>query len=187
MPGWLTVICGPMFAGKSTALIDLAERARQEGLRIIVLKPARDDRYDVHRVVTHDGRSLDALVVKDAESITAALMAHPTKPRDRLFVAVDEAHFFGDALVAPVVELVLGGAAVVVAGVERDHKGRAFAPFPHLLIEADEVMKLHARCSKCGQKAVHSQRMIADDSHIVVGGADMYEARCRACFQGGPG
>ena len=186
MSGFLTVICGPMFAGKSTALIDRVHAARDAGLHTIVVKPSSDDRYAKTRVVTHDGRFIDAIPVRNAEVVLSEVASSGFAPGPGLFVAIDEAHFFGDGLVAPVRHLLHAGATVLIAGVERDHRGDAFAPFPALLIEADEVVKFHARCSRCGGRAVHSQRMIADDSHIVVGGAEAYEARCRGCFEGAP-
>lgn len=184
MPGSLTVICGPMFAGKSTALIQRIEAARATGAHTVVVKPTGDDRYALSRVVTHDGRSIDAVAIRNAGVLLGDITSRGFVPGPSLFLAIDEAHFFGDGLVAPVRHLLHSGATVLVAGVERDHRGNAFAPFPALLIEADEVVKLHARCSRCGGRAVHSQRMIADDSHIVVGGPEAYEARCRTCFEG---
>jgi thymidine kinase len=182
MPGTLTVICGPMFAGKSTALIARAHAARAAGRRVAIIKPAWDDRYDAARIVTHHGLVEDATPVRTAADILEVVARGGVMPE---LVLIDEAHFFGDALVAPVLALVRDGAAVVVAGVERDHRGGAFAPFPALLVEADEVVKVSAVCARCGGSAVHSQRMTSDDAHIVVGGAEMYEARCRACFEGG--
>jgi thymidine kinase len=97
-------------------------------------------------------------------------------------VVIDEAHFFGAALTPVCIELIRRGVRVIVAGVERDHLGRPFEPFPSLLCEADEVVKLSGRCAVCGGPSVHSQRLIASDAHIVVGGAESYQPRCRACF-----
>ncbi|MFO0832503.1 MAG: hypothetical protein U0637_11780 [Phycisphaerales bacterium] len=181
MHGMLTVICGPMFAGKSTQLIERVRGARDLGLQTVVVKPSRDDRYDAARVVTHNGATLDAVAVRGVDEIQSAVRGVPP---GALFLAVDEAHFFGDSLVPLVHRLVNTGARVLVVGVERDHRGRPFAPFPELLVEADEVIKMTSTCARCGGRAVHSQRMFGDDAHIVVGGAGMYEARCRSCFEG---
>jgi thymidine kinase len=100
-------------------------------------------------------------------------------------LAIDEIHFFGAAL-TPIVHQLIGlNKRIILAGVERDHRGRPFEPFPALLCEADEVVKLSGTCAVCGGPSVHSQRMISDDSDIVVGGAEMYQPRCRACFKPG--
>jgi thymidine kinase len=140
-----------------------------------VIKPLRDDRYAHNELVTHDGRR------HPATPIGSALEA-PVAGAGAGVIGIDEAHFFGAELVAPVVSLVNSGVRVIVAGVERDHRGRPFGPFPTLLCEADEVVKLSGPCARCGAPAVHSQRMSGGDEAIVVGGAGMYEARCRACF-----
>ena len=171
--GWLEVICGPMFAGKSSHLLARHQSFTQQGLMVNAFKPARDTRYCENRIMTHDGAGLEAIAISNATEIASS----PAP-----VVLIDEAHFFGDSLVEPVLHLMGLGRRVVVAGVDKDHRGEPFPPFPRLLIEADSVIKLHARCSRCGQPAVHSQRMIEDDSPIVVGGADLYEARCRRCF-----
>lgn len=179
--GRLIAICGPMFSGKSTELI---RRVQAEGAdvlpkpRRVFLKPARDVRYGAGQVVTHGGIRADAIPVDRASEITdhAATAA---------IVGIDEAHFFGGELTATCVSLVEGGKVVVVAGLERDHRGAPFEPFPALLCEADEVIKLSCPCTLCGRPAVHSQRMVADPGRIVVGGAESYQPRCRACFKPG--
>ncbi|MCX5690992.1 MAG: thymidine kinase [Planctomycetota bacterium] len=179
--GWLEVICGPMFAGKSSHLLERHRTLTQQGLRVHAFKPARDTRYSAQQIMTHDGAALDATAISAAADITASPPSPPSPPSAPV-ILIDEAHFFGNALIAPVMQLVHDGRRVIVAGVDKDHRGEPFAPFPHLLIEADSVTKLHARCHQCGAPAIHSQRMIDDDSPIVVGGADLYEARCRKCF-----
>lgn len=168
----LEVICGPMFAGKSTALLN---RLRAAHVPFILFKPALDTRYAEAQVVTHAGDRLDAVAVGDPASIPGLARAFPV-------VGIDEAHFFGAALIPPVFELLGAGARVIVAGVERDHLGGPFEPFPRLLCEADAVDKLAARCARCDRPAVHSQRMVPGDARIIVGGAEAYEPRCRACF-----
>ena len=174
--GRLIVICGPMFAGKTSELMRRVNAARGDGVVCSVFKPARDNRYGAAGALkTHDGRTLDAAAVGDVGAIAAAAAGAG-------LVAIDEGHFFGDALVGPVMELVNAGKLVLVAGLERDHRGGPFAPFEKLLIEADEVHKLSVPCARCGRPAIHSQRMSASDERIVVGGAGMYEPRCRGCF-----
>lgn len=173
--GRLEVVCGPMFAGKSTRLLARCAELAAQGLEVQAFKPASDDRYDGARhIVTHDGRRLEATPIAGANEILAA-----TAPA----VIVDEIHFLGDALVEPCMRLVRGGRIVIVAGVDRDHRGRPFAPFPAMLCEADRVDKLHATCARCEGPACHSQRLVASDERIVVGGAEAYEPRCRTCFR----
>jgi thymidine kinase len=176
--GRLEVVCGPMFAGKSTRLLARCAELAAAGLAVQAFKPARDDRYDGARhIVTHDGRRLEARPVVEAAEVLAA---------DAPAVLIDEVHFFGDAIVEPCMRLVQSGRVVIVAGVDRDHRGRPFAPFPALLCEADRVDKLHATCARCGGAACHSQRLVDSDAHIVVGGPEAYEPRCRSCFRPAP-
>jgi thymidine kinase len=177
-PGRLEVICGPMFAGKTTELVRRLSEARAAGRRVLALKPARDTRYSVVEIKTHAGGAFPATPVPDAATVGPAAAGAEV-------LAIDEIHFFGTPLIPIVRQLIASGTRVIVAGVERDHRGRPFEPFPHLLCEADEVIKLSGRCAVCGGPSVHSQRMIESDAHIVVGGAEMYEPRCRACFRPG--
>jgi len=177
-PGRLEVICGCMFAGKTTELI---RRLAQAGPgRAVCLRPMSDTRSAAAATTTHDGASFTAVAVASAAGIVEAAGAAAV-------IGIDEAHFFGRELVAPVLALVRAGRRVIVAGVERDHRGGPFEPFPALLIEADEVIKLTARCAVCGGPAVHSQRTSDSDARIVVGGADAYQPRCRTCFTGSSG
>lgn len=173
-PGRLEVICGPMFSGKTAELI----RRLSHAPGAVAIKPAQDTRYHDDALATHDGRRLAAVAVANAGEIARAARDAPT-------VGIDEAHFFGAGLVAVCDGLVLLGRRVIVAGVELDHRGLPFEPFPTLLCQADEVVKLTAPCAVCGRPAVQSQRMIDDPGRVVVGGAGMYEARCRACFRPG--
>lgn len=177
-PGRLEVLCGPMFAGKTTELIRRLRGARDAGLDVLAVKPARDTRYGPGVIATHGAESFRAVKLHDALELLDAVREHDNVS----VVGVDEAHFFGPSLLAPCRTLVEQGLHIIVAGVERDHHGEPFEPFPSLLCEADAVTKLHAVCAVCGAPAVHSQRMFADDSAIVVGGAGAYEARCRNCF-----
>jgi thymidine kinase len=176
--GRLEVICGCMFAGKTTELIRRAVAARDAGWRVTVIKPSSDTRSGETAVRTHAGEELPA---QSAESASHA----ENLARDCEVAAIDEAHFFGAPL-ADVCRRLLGrGVRVIAAGLERDHRGEPFEPFPALLIEADEVLKLFAPCARCGAPAIHSQRMFASSARIAVGGAGQYEPRCRACFKSG--
>jgi thymidine kinase len=162
-----------MFSGKTTELI---ARLSAAAAPAIALKPARDDRYAQSELVSHAGQRHPATPIGSANDIRAAASEYTV-------VGIDEAHFFGNNLVAPVLALVESGARVIVCGVERDHRGRPFEPFPTLLCEADHVLKMSGPCALCVRPAVHSQRLTSSDAPIVVGGAEMYQARCRACFK----
>lgn len=168
----LEVICGCMFAGKSTELIRRLEAA---GPGAVGLRPRADTRSARDAITTHAGRSWHAVTVSDAAGVAPAAGS-------AIIVGIDEAHFFGAALVAPVLTMLARGARVIVAGLERDHRGHPFDPMPALLVEADEVTKLSAPCAVCGRPAIHSQRMIDTPDRIVVGGAGDYQPRCRSCF-----
>jgi len=174
--GRLEVICGPMFSGKTTELVRRLMHARMAGAGVLGIKPVSDQRYHDQDISTHTGDRFPAATISVAAEI-GPLARVPG------VVGIDEAHFFGVPLLEECVRLVAAGKRVIVAGVERDHRGGPFEPFPNLLCEADEVLKLSGPCAVCGRPAVHSQRMIASEEAIVVGGAGMYQARCRACFQ----
>jgi thymidine kinase len=176
--GRLEVICGPMFSGKTTELIRRATDAHTRGLTVRAFKPAADTRYADSALVTHAGGSFPARALPTAADLEAA------EPGGVL--AIDEAHFFGAPLLEPVLRLIAAGTRVILAGIERDHRGQPFEPFPSLLCHADEVLKLTGVCAACGGPAIHSQRLTPDPRAIVVGGRGQYEARCRRCFQPGP-
>lgn len=176
--GRIEVICGCMFSGKTTELIRRLRSAERTGRRVVGVKPAGDTRSGASAFMTHHGETLPASSAASASEV-CALAA------DAEVVGVDEAHFFGADLAAVVIELAAGGRRVLVAGVDRDHRGEPFEPFPSLLCEADETLRLTAACAKCGRPATHSQRMVLAEDRIVVGGAGMYEARCRRCFEPG--
>jgi len=167
-----------MFSGKTTELIRRLTEAETAGKRTLAIKPLRDDRYAHRELVTHGGARLVATPVASAGEIVGVAAGAEV-------LGIDEAHFFGAALVSPCLELLRAGRRVIVSGVERDHRGQPFEPFPALLVEADEVVKLSGPCALCGRPAVHSQRMVKLDQAIVVGGAEMYQARCRDCFEPG--
>jgi thymidine kinase len=164
-----------MFAGKTTELLG---RFRAGPAPRVLLTPAHDTRSGP-RARAHTGDAEPATAIDDAAMLLAAV------PAQTRLVAIDESHFFGAALTAPVRALLASGISVLVAGLERDHRGEPFAPMPDLLAEADEVLKLTCPCAVCGAPAIHSQRMSANPARIVVGGALDYQPRCRRCFQPG--
>lgn len=176
--GTLEVICGPMFAGKTTELLRRVERATATGARVAVLRPAQDTRSARHAVETHAGERHVAIEVTHAAQVVACA-------GDAAVVAIDEAHFLGEALLPACRTLLDRGRRVIVAGVDTDHRGDAFEPFPGLLAAAHQVTRLQGTCARCGAPSTHTQRLVALSARIVVGGAEHYEPRCTACFEPG--
>jgi thymidine kinase len=172
--GTLEVICGPMFAGKTTALLARIAAVRAAGRRALVLKPARDTRYDPGALATHDGRREPAVPVRALAEVLAG-------PGDAVFV--DEVHFFGSDAVPPIEALLADGADVTVAGCDIDHFGGAFAPFDALLPRASVVTRIAGTCARCGAPSTHSERLLATRERVVVGGIGDFVATCAACFR----
>jgi thymidine kinase len=177
--GWIEVICGPMFSGKSEELIRRLRRAMIARKRVEVFKPVIDDRYSSDEIVSHGDLRMHSEVVDSASQII-----------DRIdwraeVVGVDEANFMGPELVAVAQRLADSGKQVVIAGLDTDYLGRPFAPIPDLLALSESITKTLAICVRCGNPAKHTQRLRGSDDLIVVGASDMYEARCRRCFEPG--
>ena len=177
--GWIEVICGPMFSGKSEELIRRLRRAMIARKRVEVFKPSIDNRYSDDEIVSHGDLRMKSQVVGKAEDIT-----------DRIdwrseVVGVDEANFMGPALVGVAQRLADSGKQVIVAGLDTDYLGRPFPPMPELLALGESITKTLAICVRCGNPAKHTQRLRGSEDLIVVGAADMYEDRCRRCFEPG--
>lgn len=181
--GWIEVICGSMFSGKSDELLRRVERVIIARRKVQVFKPSRDDRYATDEVVAHTGNRYVAVAVPRAEDILQ--LVDP----DTQVVAIDEAQFFDYVIVDVCQELADSGRRVIVAGLDQDFRGEPFGPVPFLMAVAEEVDKLHAICVVCGEEASRSQRLINgepapnDAPTILVAGAEAYEARCRQCYQ----
>lgn len=174
--GWIEVICGPMFSGKSEELIRRLRRAAIAKQRVQVFKPAIDRRYHDTRITSHSAQSLDAEALPDVEALVAAIAP------DTQVVGIDEAQFFGPSLVAAVQSMADRGLRVVIAGLDQDYLGRPFDPIPQLLAIAEQITKCLAVCSRCGALASRSYRLQGGGDRVQVGAADSYEARCRACY-----
>jgi len=177
--GWIEVICGPMFSGKSEELIRRLRRSMIARKRVQVFKPVIDTRYSEDEIVSHGDLRMKSQVVNDAREIP-----------DRIdwrseVVGIDEANFMGPALVDTAQRLADSGKQVIIAGLDTDYLGRPFAPVPDLLALAETITKTLAICMRCGNPAKHTQRLRGSDDLIVVGAAGMYEARCRRCFEPG--
>jgi thymidine kinase len=165
-----------MFSGKTEELLRRIKRARLARQRTLLFKPKVDDRYDAVKVVTHEGVNADALPVSSAGELLSAVSP------DVAVVGVDEVQFF-DAEIVPALDTLANlGKRVIVAGLDQDYRGRPFGPVPALMAMAEFVTKLHAVCARCGGEACRSQRLVAQEAQLFVGGAAAYEARCRACF-----
>lgn len=175
--GWIEVVVGPMFSGKSEELIRRLRRAEIARQRVQIFKPAIDNRYRAHQITSHSGLGIPSENVSSATEILEKVL-----PRTDV-IGIDEAQFLGDALVDVCTRFADLGKRVIVAGLDTDFRGRPFEPMPRLLAYAEEITKLLAICVRCGNPAVHTQRLVESDELIVVGGTDQYEARCRQCFE----
>ncbi len=173
--GWIEVICGSMFSGKTEELIRRLKRARIARLKVEIFKPALDVRYSDDEVVSHDENALFSTPVDSADQIL--LLVGGAK-----VVGIDEAQFFGLNLVRVARELAEQGKRVIIAGLDQDYLGNPFEPIPQLMGIAEHVTKLHAICVVCGAPANHSQRIVNVDDRVVVGSKESYEPRCRDCF-----
>ena len=176
--GWIEVICGSMFSGKTEELIRRLKRAEIAEQSIVVIKPSMDTRYDDAKVVSHDDRKLHSIALKRSQDIL--------KHTDGVeVVGIDEAQFFDDGLPEVCNQLALEGKRVIIAGLDLDYKGVPFGSIPHLMAIAEYVTKVHAICLHCGNLATHSYRIHASESQVLLGEKDSYEARCRKCFEMG--
>jgi thymidine kinase len=173
--GWVEVIVGSMFSGKTEELIRRLKRARIARQRVEIFKPALDTRFAEDSVVSHDEQTIPSTPVGTAEQIL--LLAG-----DADVVGIDEAQFFGSELVPVCERLARDGKRVIVAGLDQDYRGRPFDPVPALMAVAEHVTKLHAVCVRCGAPANHSQRIVAGDGRVLLGAAEAYEPRCRRHF-----
>ncbi len=175
--GWVEVITGSMFSGKSEELIRRIRRAQIARQRVQIFKPRIDERYALDHIVSHSEMKLPSEVVACAQDILDRV-----KPETEV-VGVDEGQFFDEKLVEVVNVLANRGMRVVVAGLDQDYRGRPFDPMPALLATAEYVDKTLAICMQCGAPANRTQRLVATTGRVVVGGAEQYEARCRSCFE----
>lgn len=180
--GWIEVITGVMFSGKSEELIRRVRRALIAGKRVQIFKSSLDDRYNgIHQVSTHYGAGVEALPVTSAMDVARQVLSTTQ------VVGLDEAQFLDDGIIEVVTALADRGARVIIAGTDMDFRGEPFGPMPGLLAAAETVDKLHAICMVCGSPASRNQRLVDgepasyDAPTIQVGGADSYEARCRHC------
>jgi thymidine kinase len=173
--GWIEVICGSMFSGKTEELIRRLKRARIANLKVEIFKPAIDVRYDEIKIVSHDENEIHSTPIDNSQTIL--LMA-----QDVDVVGIDEAQFFDDEISNVCDQLALRGIRVIVAGLDMDFMAKPFGQMPFLMAKADYVTKLHAICMKCGNIANYSYRIIPAEEQIMLGAKNAYEPRCRVCF-----
>jgi len=176
--GWIEVICGSMFSGKTEELIRRLKRARIANQRVEIFKPQIDTRYDDEKIVSHDKNQITSTPIDHSNAL---LML--TEEVD--VVGIDEAQFFDENLTEVCQELALKGIRVIIAGLDMDFRGKPFGPMPDLLAVAEYITKVHAICQHCGNLATHSYRLVQGGATVVLGEKESYEARCRTCYQMG--
>jgi thymidine kinase len=174
--GWLEVIAGSMFSGKSEELIRRLRRAKIARQKVQVFKPEIDARFSNNHIVSHSEMKHESINVRTAQEIRANVLP------DTEVVGIDEGQFFDNDLIAVANELAERGVRVIIAGLDQDYTGKPWEPMPQLLAVAEYITKTHAICMKCGQPANYTQRTFESEERVAVGGANMYEARCRTCF-----
>lgn len=173
--GWIEVICGSMFSGKTEELIRRLRRAEFARQDLILFKPSVDIRYSDKNVVSHRGTEFNAVLVADSKEILDAV-------KDQKVVAIDEAQFFDADLVEVASELAGRGIRVILAGLDMDYTGAPFGPMPALLAAAEYVSKVHAICVSCGNLAQFSNRLVSDTDQVMLGAVEEYRPLCRSCF-----
>jgi thymidine kinase len=174
--GWIEVIVGSMFSGKSEELIRRLNRARIARQRVQVFKPSIDERYSIEEIASHSGRTHDSKPVATTREMLDLIL-----PETQV-VGIDEGQFFDMEIVAAANDLAGSGKRVIIAGLDQDYTGKPFEPMPQLLSIAEFITKTHAICVKCGSTANYSQRTVESEERVEVGASDKYEARCRKCF-----
>lgn len=173
--GWIEVICGSMFSGKTEELIRRLNRAIIANQKMLLFKPMIDNRYHEENVVSHKGSSLTAVPVENSSAILSMVT-------DEMVVAIDEAQFFDEGIVEVCMQLARQGVRVVIAGLDMDYMGVPFGPMPKLLCIAEYVTKVHAICLSCGNLAQFSHRTANESGQVLVGAVEKYQPLCRACY-----
>ena len=173
--GWIEVICGSMFSGKTEELLRRIRRAQIDKMHTIVFKSRVDSRFDKNRIVSHNKLTMKCTIITKASDIFSL-----SKKAD--VIAIDEAQFFDDSLIDVSKKLADIGKRIIIAGLDKDYLGKPFGPMPKIMCEADYLDKLLAICIICGDPASYSHRKHSENGQVVIGAKDKYEARCRSCF-----
>jgi thymidine kinase len=175
--GWIEVICGSMFSGKTEELIRRLKRAKIANLKVEIFKPSMDIRYHEQKIISHDENAILSTPIDNSQTIL--LLAGEVN-----VIGIDEAQFFDDQLPEVCDQLAFRGIRVIVAGLDMDYTTKPFGQMPYLLAKADYITKLHAICVKCGNIANYSYRKKGPGGQVVLGEKDLYEPRCRQCYHG---
>lgn len=173
--GWIEVVCGSMFSGKTEELLRRLKRAQIARQQVLTFKPQKDVRYADDAVVSHDDNYIKSISVEQSSDIIDLV-------KDETVVGIDEAQFFDENLSEVCQQLALKGKRVIVAGLDMDFKGQPFGPMPSLLAVAEYITKVHAICPHCGNLATHSYRLTNESETVLLGEKDKYEPRCRTCY-----
>jgi thymidine kinase len=173
--GWIEVVCGCMYSGKTEELIRRLRRAQIAKQRVMIFKPRVDNRYSADQIVSHNEQSLSSTVIENPRDILALA-------KDAQVIGIDEGQFFSPDLVSVCEELASQGKRVIIAGLDQDYRGKPFDPIPQLLAVAEYITKTLAICMVCGNPADRTQRLTEQQERVVVGARGVYEARCRNCF-----
>ncbi len=173
--GWIEVICGSMFSGKTEELIRRLKRVKIANLKVEIFKPAIDVRFDELKIVSHDTNAIQSTPIDNSQKIL--LLANDVE-----VIGIDEAQFFDSEIANVCDELAFRGIRVIVAGLDMDYLGNPFGQMPYIMAKADYVTKLHAICMKCGNIANYSYRKVPNDDQVLIGAKDVYEPRCRKCY-----
>lgn len=176
--GWIEVICGSMFSGKTEELLRRLKRAKIGNQKVITFKPTTDNRYAEDAVVSHDDNHINSIAIQNSSEMLSQIDGY-------VVVGVDEAQFFDENLPRVCEEMAMKGKRVIVAGLDMDYKGNPFGPMPGLLAVAEYITKVHAICPHCGNLATHSYRLVNEDAEVLLGEKDTYEPRCRTCYSMG--
>ncbi len=176
--GWIEVICGSMFSGKTEELIRRLKRSKIANQRVEIFKPGIDKRYGEEKVVSHDSNYILSTPIEHSSRLLQLSEGVDV-------VGVDEAQFFDEELPENCQRLALRGIRVIVAGLDMDYRGLPFGPMPNLLAVSEYITKVHAICPHCGNLATHSYRLVQEEATILLGEKDRYEPRCRTCYHMG--
>lgn len=176
--GWIEVICGSMFSGKTEELIRRMRRAKIANQKVVIFKPLSDIRYNEKNVVSHDFNTIESVPIRSSKDISRQVSGIEV-------VGIDEAQFFDMDLPEVCQQIALRGIRVIIAGLDMDYLGRPFGPIPNLLAIAEYITKVHAICPHCGNLATHSYRLTDETDTVVLGEKDKYEPRCRTCYHMG--